>query len=98
MLTPTADNVLIEIITRSDQFAAEVKARSGLITPDNLKQDEPDRGRVVAIGQDVKDPGYKVGDLVVFHTREIFQGFKFDGKNLVTMRDSEIMAVIEEGV
>lgn len=100
MLEPTADNVLLEIVERVEAFADDLKKRSGLLVDTGkVKQDEPDRGRVVAISPDITDPEYKVGDLVLFKTKEIFQGFKWDDKKLVFMKDHEIIAtLIEEGL
>lgn len=98
MLEPVGDSVLLEIVTRVDALKEDVKKRSGLLIDSGMKQDEPDRGRVVAISKDIADPEYAVGDLVVFHTREIFQGFRWDGKDLVSMKHEEIIAKIIEEV
>lgn len=93
MLEALGNHVILEIIQQSDELKNRLK-KSGLLVQDDIKQGEPDRGRVYAIGPDVKEPGFKVGDVVVFHTKEVFQGFKHDGKNLVSMNDFEIMAVL----
>lgn len=97
-LEPKGENVLLEIITRADQFAAAAQKTSGLIvTTTQTKQAEPNMGRVYAIGTEVsKDREYKVGDVVIFHTKEIFQGFKFEGKSLVSVLHDEIVAIVLE--
>lgn len=94
-LQPIGQNVIIEIISRAEVLAAKYKKSSGLLIPtENVKQDEPNQGRVHAISASIKDPGYKVGDIVVYGTKEIFQGFEFEGKKLVSMQHSEIKAVM----
>lgn len=97
-LEPKGKHVLLEIVTRADKLAAETKARSGLLVPtQKVRQGEPNTGVVYAIGPNVPgDRLYHVGDTVVFHTKEIFQGFEFDGKKLVSMDDDDILAVIGE--
>ena len=98
MLEPYGENVLLEIIERVDVFADDLKKRTGLLVPkDKIKQDEPNMGIVYAIGDDVKDPPFKVGDKVVFRTKEIFQGFKWDDKKLVSLKYDEVIASIIEG-
>lgn len=97
MLEPVGDNVLLEIVTRVDQFAGDLKKRTGLlVAKDSIKQDEPNTGRVYAISKSIKDPEYSVGDLVIFSTKEIFQGFRHEGKDLVSMRHEEIIGKINE--
>lgn len=96
-LDPKGKHVLLEIVTRADQLADEVKNRSGLlVTTAKTRQGEPNTGIVYAIGADVPDDRlYHVGDTVVFHSKEIFQGFHFDGKKLVSVEHEEILAIIE---
>jgi hypothetical protein len=99
MLEPTGDNVMLEIITRVDAFADDVKARSGLhIDKQRIVQDEPDRGRVLGIGPAVEDPECKIGDTVVFHTKDIFQGIEWDGKKLVFVKYFELKGRLVKGV
>lgn len=97
MLEPIGQNVILEIISRGEEYAAGVKSRSGLIVQaDKIKQNEPNQGRVYAVSAAIKDPEYSVGDLVIYSTRDIFQGFEFDGKKLVTMKADEIIAKLSE--
>lgn len=97
MLEPIGQNVLLEIVTRVDAFADDLHNRSGLlVAKESIKQDEPNQGRVYAISPAIKNPEYKVGDLVVFRTKEIFQGFRFDDKDLVSMKHEEILGKINE--
>jgi co-chaperonin GroES (HSP10) len=95
VLEPFADYVELEIVTQLDAEREAAAKRSGILLADRV-QGEPDRGRVLAIGPDAKEPGYKVGDLVVFHTKEVFQGMKDGDKNVIFVRHSEILAKINE--
>lgn len=95
-LEAKGNHVLLEIITRGDQLAEKYKG-SLIIQGDKLKQDEPNTGRVYSIGSDVPaDRIYKVGDTVVFHTKEIFQGFPYEDKKLCSMPHEEILAIVTE--
>lgn len=96
-LQPIGQNVILEIVTRVDALADQYKKSSGLlIAKDSIKQDEPNQGRVYAISPDIKDPEYQIGDLVVFHTKEIFQGFPWGDKKLVNLQHEEILAKLTE--
>lgn len=93
-MQPTKNNVLLEIVTKADQFAQDVKKRSGLIvTNGKTKEGEPNTGVVFAIGKGIEDPEYKIGDSVIFFKQGIFQGFDHDGKKLVSVTDDEIKAI-----
>ncbi len=95
MLEPIGDKVLIEILTRAEAEKAHLEKSTSLLIPE-LKgvQGEPDRGVVYAISSDIEKPEYSIGDTVVFHSEDIFEGFKHDGKNLVAVHDFEILARI----
>jgi co-chaperonin GroES (HSP10) len=97
-LEPKGNNVLLEIVSRGEMYAAGVKQRSGiLVEGDKLKQAEPNTGIVYAIGLQVPaDRMYKPGDTVIFKTTGIFQGFDFEGKKLVSVEPDDIVAMIDE--
>ncbi len=85
---PLADRVLIE------PAAAETKTSGGIIIPDNAKE-KPQRGTIVAIGDGKKDEPLtvKVGDTVLYGQ---YSGtsLKFEGKDFLIMKESEIYAVL----
>lgn len=87
-IKPLADRVLVE------PAAAETTTASGLIIPDNAKE-KPQKGTVVAIGNGTKDEPLtvKVGDTVLYGK---FAGteLKFEGKEYLMMRESDIMAIV----
>jgi chaperonin GroES len=92
-LKPLRDKVVVE---RSE---AEQKTAGGILLPDTAK-DKPKEGTVVAVGPgrvldngEVKPLEVKKGD------RVLFGGFagsevKLDGKELLILSESEILAVI----
>jgi chaperonin GroES len=87
-IRPLGDKVLVE------PGPAEVKTKSGIIIPDTAKE-KPQKGRVIATGNGKKDEPLtvKVGDTVLY---DKFSGteFKFEGKDLLIMNESDIYAII----
>lgn len=97
MLEPNGQKVILEIVTRVDAFAGDVKRDSGLlIATGKMVQDEPQRGVVYAVSPEIKGPEIKVGDRVIFHTKEIFQGFAWDDRKLVAVEYDEIKGILTE--
>lgn len=95
-LQAKGEHVLLEIITKADRIAAETQKRSGIfLASEKMIQGEPDMGRVFSIGDKVPAAHqYKIGDVVIYHTKEMFQGFEYEGKRLTSMLHSEIMAIV----
>ncbi len=87
-IKPLGDRVLVE------PAPTEVKTSSGIIIPDTA-QEKPQRGRVIAIGNGKKDEPLtvQVGDTVLYGK---FSGteFKFEDKELLIMKESDIYAII----
>ena len=91
---PLHDRVLIK---RHD---SEEKTAGGLIIPDTAKE-KPMEGEVIAVGEgaynddgDRIKPDLKAGDKVLFgkwNGTEV----KIDGEDLLIMKESEIMGVLE---
>jgi len=91
--TPLYDRIAVEPLEQED------KTLGGIIIPDTAK-DKPIRGKVVAVGNGNKlDNGtlapltVKVGDIVVYGKwggTEV----KIDGKDIVVMKESDVMGVI----
>jgi chaperonin GroES len=88
-LRPLADRVLVE------PSAAETKTASGIIIPDNA-QEKPQQGVVIAVGNGKKDEPMtvKVGDTVMYGKYGGTE-IKHDGKDMLIMRESDIIAVID---
>ncbi|MCP5418072.1 MAG: co-chaperone GroES [Chromatiaceae bacterium] len=93
-IRPLHDRV---VIRRREE---EVKSAGGILIPDTAKE-KPIQGEVIAVGKgrvlnngQTRPLDLKVGDRVLFGK---YSGneVKVDGKELVVMREEEIMAVIE---
>ncbi|QGQ98494.1 co-chaperone GroES [Paenibacillus psychroresistens] len=92
MIKPLGDRVVIEAI------AKEEKTASGIVLPDNAKE-KPQEGKVVAVGSGhLKDGArtpleVKEGDKVLF-SKYAGTEVKFEGKELLIMRESDILAIL----
>ena len=87
-ITPIADRVLVE------PAAAEQVTSSGIIIPDTA-QEKPQRGTVVSVGAGKKDEPMttKVGDVVLYGKYGGTE-LKYEGKDYLIMRESDILAII----
>lgn len=87
-IKPLADRVLIE------PAAAETTTASGIIIPDTAKE-KPQKGIVVAVGTGKKDEPITVkkGDTVLYGKYSGTE-LKFEGKDYLMMRESDILAII----
>ena len=74
---------------------AETKTAAGIIIPDTAKE-KPQKGTVVAVGDDLKDenPTLKVGDVVIFGK---YSGtdLKWEGKDYLIMKENEIFGILK---
>jgi chaperonin GroES len=93
-LQPLGDRVVIE------RISAEEKTAGGIVLPDTAKE-KPKRGKIIAVGtgRRLKDGTIQPlevqkGDEVLF-TSYAGDEFKTDGKELLLMREEDILAVIE---
>src|SRR5436853_2735557 len=82
---------------------AEAKSAGGIILPDTAKE-KPSQGEVIAVGPGGRDEAgklipidVKVGDRVLFG-KWLRTEVKLDGVELLIMKESDVMGVIEEGV
>ena len=76
------------------------KSAGGIIIPDTAKE-KPSRGEVLAVGPGARDesgkinaPDVKLGDLVLFGKWSGAE-VKIDGADLVIMKESDILGVVE---
>ena len=91
---PLHDRVVVKRID------AEEKTRGGIIIPDTAKE-KPQEGEVVAVGAGARDEAgklvpldVKVGDRVLFGKWSGTE-VKIDGQDLLIMKESDIMGVVE---
>ena len=91
---PLHDRVVVKRID------AEEKSRGGIIIPDTA-QEKPSQGEVIAVGPGGRDeagkiikPDVKAGDRVLFGKWSGTE-VKIDGEDLLIMKESDVMGVIE---
>jgi chaperonin GroES len=90
---PLHDRVVVE------RLEAEEKTASGIIIPDSA-QEKPMQGKIVASGSGARDETGKVqpldvkeGDVVLFGKWSGTE-VKLDGKDLLIMKESDIMGIM----
>ena len=92
---PLHDRVVVK------RIEAEEKSAGGIIIPDTAKE-KPQEGEVVAVGPGARDESGKVQPLDVKKGDRILFGkwsgteVKLDGEELIVMKESDIMGVIEK--
>jgi chaperonin GroES len=93
-IRPLGDRVLIEPLH-------EEKRKGGIILPETVDKERPEKGRVVAVGLGrVDENGKKVpmsvkkGDKVLF-TKYGPDEIKVDGKEYLIAKEENILAIIE---
>jgi chaperonin GroES len=96
-LRPLQDRVLIRRVD------AETKTAGGIFIPDTA-QEKPMEGEVVAVGPGTRDDNGKVHPLDVKSGDRVLFGkwsgseVKLDGEELMIMKESDIMGVIDRVV
>ena len=94
---PLHDRVVVERID------ADAKSAGGILIPDSA-QEKPSQGEIVAIGPGGRDDAGKLipidlkkGDRVLFGKWSGTE-VKIDGEDLLIMKESDIMGVLQETV
>ena len=92
---PLHDRVVVKRVEE------ETKTKGGIIIPDTAKE-KPMQGEILAVGPGARNDrgelvpmGVKVGDRVLFGKWSGTE-VKIDGEELLIMRESDIMGVLEE--
>jgi chaperonin GroES len=87
-IKPLADRVLVE------PLEAETKTASGIIIPDTAKEN-PQKGIVVAVGSGTKENPITVKvDETVLYGKYSGTELKYEGKDYLIMRESDILAIV----
>ena len=93
---PLHDRVVVRRIEEDD------RTKGGIIIPDTAKE-KPSQGEVVAVGPGGRDEtgklipiDIKIGDRVLFGKWSGTE-VKLDGEELLIMKESDIMGVLENG-
>ena len=94
-LKPLHDRVLVERVNSED------KTKGGIIIPDTA-QEKPMEGKVLAVGGGARNQNGQIVALDVKKGDRILFGkwsgteVKIDGKELLIMKESDIMGIIEK--
>lgn len=92
MIKPLGDRVVIEAIAKDETTA------SGIVLPDTAKE-KPQEGKIVAIGSGTLKDGERIplevkeGDRVLF-SKYAGTEVKFEGRELLIMRESDVLAIL----
>lgn len=92
-ITPISDHLLIEPLK-------EEKKKSGIILPETVEKNRPERGRVIATGPGKVKDGHRVslevkkGDVVLF-TKYGPNEIKIEGKEYLIAKEEDILAIIK---
>ena len=94
-LKPLHDRVLVERVSQED------RTKGGIIIPDTA-QEKPMEGKVIAVGSGARNENGQVvaldvkkGDRILF-CKWSGTEVKIDGKELLIMKESDIMGIIEK--
>jgi chaperonin GroES len=94
-LRPLEDRIVVE---GSDEMETHV---SGLIIPDTVSKEKPQKGKVIAVGPGKVDNNgkrvpmeVKAGDTILF-TKYGPSEVKVEGKELLILNQSDVLAVLE---
>ena len=95
MLKPLNDHVIVK------PSSQEEKTASGIILPDTVNKEKPEKGEVISVGPGkVLDNGQrtvmsvKQGDKVIF-TKYSPNEIKIDNQEYLVLSESDILAIIE---
>jgi chaperonin GroES len=94
---PLHDRVVVR------RFEGEDKTKGGIIIPDTVKE-KPQEGEIIAVGPGARDESGKLVPLDVKKGDKVLFGkwsgteVKIDGQDLLIMKESDVMGVIEDAV
>ena len=95
-LKPLGDRVVVEPVEQESMTA------SGLVLPETAKE-RPQKGTIVAAGPGARDENGKrmaldvsVGETVLF-AKYAGTEFKTEGKKLLILKESDLLAIVETG-
>ena len=93
-IQPISDHILLEAVK-------EEKKRGGIILPDTVSKERPEKAKVVAVGPGKRDKDgkrtpleVKKGDVVLF-TKYGPNEIKVDDKEYLIAREEDILAILD---
>jgi chaperonin GroES len=94
-LKPLGDRVILEPLTE------EKKSKGGIILPETVDKERPEKGRVIAVGAGKIDENgkrilmnVKKGDVVLF-SKYGPNEVKINGKEYLIVKEEDILAILE---
>jgi chaperonin GroES len=94
-IKPLSDHILIEPMKQ------EEKTKTGILLPDTVEKERPEKGKVIAVGPGRKTVSGKIiplsvnnGDIVLF-TKYGPNEIKIDDKEYLIAKEEDILAIIE---
>jgi len=94
-LKPLADYLIVKPIEQ------EAVTKSGIVLPDTIDKEKPERGEVIAVGQGkqlesgaLAPMAVKVGQQVMFR-KYAPDEIEVEGENYLVIRESDVMLIIE---
>jgi chaperonin GroES len=94
-LKPLGDRVILEPLSE------EKKSKGGIILPETVDKERPEKGKVIAIGPGKIDESgkripmnVKKGDIVLF-TKYGPNEVKIDGKEYLIAKEEDILAILQ---
>lgn len=94
-LRPLEDRIVVEAVDAMEKHS------SGIIIPDTVSKEKPQKGKIIAVGAGKFDEDgkripmdVKIGDMVLF-TKYGPTEVKVDGKELLILSLSDVLAVLE---
>jgi len=93
MIKPLGERVLVEAIKQEETTAL------GIVLPEASKE-KPQEGKIIAVGSGILKDGVRVPLEVTEGDRVLFSKYagtevKYDGKEYLIMKESDIHAIIE---
>jgi len=94
-LKPLSNNVIIKALKKEEM------TKSGIVLPDTVDKEKPEKGEVMAVGQgrlmdngQIAKMSVKVGDQVLFK-KYAPDEVKVDNEEYLVLSESDIIAIIE---
>ena len=94
-LRPLGDHVIVKALAKDDV------TKSGIVLPDTVDKEKPEKGEVLAIGPGkLLENGSRATPSVAVGNKVIFKKYspdeiKVDGQDYLVISESDIMAVLE---
>ena len=94
-IKPLNDNVIVKGISEDEV------TKSGIVLPDTIDKERPEKGEVIAVGPGkMLDSGNRAAMSVKAGEKVIFKKYgpdeiKIDGKDVLVISESDIIAIIE---